>query len=128
MTTPHSKTVNAKNRLYALGRLPVGVMNQTEARFERHLAEHKLIGAVLWYKFEAIKLRLGDNTFLTVDFAIMHADRSIELCDVKGSKSVFQEDAKAKMRIAASLYPLFRFTVAYPRSRRDGGGWVVEEV
>ncbi len=114
-------------RAYALGRLKVGAKNKTEAAYEQHLASCKHLGLVLWYRFEGIKLRLADNTFLTVDFAVMGADGIMELHDTKGSMGMWTDDSKAKMKIAADIYP-FRFKVAVPRSKKDGGGWVIHEV
>jgi hypothetical protein len=117
--------VNPKARLQALGRLKSGQMNATESRYAEHLEMQKRAGAVLWWRFEGIKLRLADNTFLTIDFPVMRADSVLEMVDVKGSKAVFQDDARAKMKIAAEMYP-FVFKAVYPRSKRDGGGWAVE--
>ncbi len=82
---------------------------------------------MLWYRFEGIKLRLADNTFLTPDFAVMRADGQMELHDVKGARAVFQDDAKVKMKVAADAYP-FIFRVAFPRKAKDGGGWDIEVI
>ena len=111
----------------ALGRLKTGAMNKTEAAYAQHLEAKKAAGEVAWYKFEAMKLRLADNTFLTVDFAVMLSEGLLEMHDVKGSKSIYMDDAKVKMKVAADMYPLV-FKVAYPRLKRDGGGWLVEDV
>ncbi|MCE7797871.1 hypothetical protein LWE61_15065 [Sphingobium sufflavum] len=120
-------TVDPKAQLRALGRLPVGEKNQTEQRYEDEvLRPRQLAGEIVWYRFEGIKLRLADNTFLEVDFPVMLADGTMELHDVKGSAAIIEEDAKVKMKVAASLYP-FVFRIAIPKGRR-GGGWTVEEV
>ena len=111
----------------ALGRLKTGAMNKTEAAYAQYLEAKKAAGEVAWYKFEAMKLRLADNTFLTVDFAVMLSEGLLEMHDVKGSKSIYMDDAKVKMKVAADMYPLV-FKVAYPRLKRDGGGWLVEDV
>lgn len=112
---------------FALGRLPAGTLNKTEQAFAQHLEAMKRAGEVLWYEFEAIKLRLADNTFLTVDFAVLSASGYLEMIDVKGGRAVFADDAKAKMKVAAAKFPLV-FKVAYPRPKRDGGGWEIEEI
>lgn len=109
--------------LRALGRLPKGAMNKTEAKYEADVLKPGLMsGEVLWYKFEGIKLRLADNTFLTVDFAVLRSDSVLEMVDVKGGAAIFMDDARAKMKIAADLYP-FPFSVVYPVPKKDGGGW-----
>ena len=116
-----------KAGLYALGRLKTGELNKTEQAYESMLKTMQIAGEILWYKFEGIKLRLADNTFLTVDFSVLTKDSVLEMIEIKGSKFIFEEDAKAKIKIAAEMYP-FVFKVAYPKLKRDGGGWTVEEI
>lgn len=104
---------------YALGRLKVGQLNKTEAAYGAHLALLKSAGEVQWYRFEGVKLRLADNTFYTPDFAVMAADGVLEMHEVKG---FWQDDARAKIKIAADQYP-FRFMAFRARAKKDGGGW-----
>jgi hypothetical protein len=107
----------------ALGRLKTGEMNKTEAAYAAYLAERQRAGAILWHKFEGVKLRLADNTFYTADFAVLGADFAFEIHEVKG---FWQDDARVKIKVAASLYP-FRFLAMKPRAKKHGGGWEVEE-
>ena len=107
----------------ALGRLKVGAMNQTEAAYARTLELRKVAGEVAWYKFEGLKFRLADNTFYTPDFAVQLADGALEAHEVKG---YWQEDARAKIKIAADMYPL-RFIAVQALPKKAGGGWKVEE-
>lgn len=107
----------------ALGRLKAGKMNQTEAAYAEHLRALQHAGEILWFRFEGIKLRLADNTFFTPDFAVMAADGVMEMREVKG---FWQDDARAKIKIAADQYP-FRFIAVRVRPKKDGGGWAVEE-
>lgn len=107
----------------ALGRLKVGKMNQTEAAYAERLRAMQHAGEILWHRFEGIKLRLADNTFYTPDFAVLAADGVMELHEVKG---FWQDDARAKIKIAADQYP-FRFIAVRVRPKREGGGWAVEE-
>ena len=108
--------------MYALGRLKTGSMNKTEAAYDAHLAELQHAGQIKWRKFEGLKLRLADNTFYTPDFAVMAADGVIECHEVKG---FWQDDARAKIKVAADLYP-FRFIAVKARTKKSGGGWEVE--
>lgn len=117
----------AMERMQAKGRLPKGTMNATEAKYAAHLNELKLTGSVLWWKFEPIKLLLAPQTTLTPDFMVMLADGTIEMHDVKGSKAIYADDAKVKMKVAASEYP-FVFRVVYPVRKAQGGGWEIEAV
>jgi len=80
-------------------------------------------GEVLWHKFEGIKLRLADNTFLTVDFAVLTRECALEMHEVKG---FWQDDARVKIKVAASIYP-FRFVAVTARAKKLGGGWEREE-
>lgn len=108
--------------MYALGRLKTGSMNKTEAAYDSHLAELQHAGQIKWRKFEGLKLRLADSTFYTPDFAVMAADGVIECHEVKG---FWQDDARAKIKVAADLYP-FRFIAVKARTKKAGGGWEVE--
>ncbi|MCD5326746.1 DUF1064 domain-containing protein [Chromobacterium piscinae] len=119
----HFKSTGAKSSLLALGRLPAGTMNQTEAAYAQHLEHRKFAGELVWYRFEGIKLRLADNTFYTPDFAVMLANGQMEMHEVKGR---WMDDARAKIKIAADQYP-FRFIAVMARTKRAGGGWDVEE-
>lgn len=107
-----------------LGRLPAGTMNNTEAAYDAHLQMLHRAGEIIWHKFEHIKLRLADKTFLTVDFAVLPASGLLELREVKG---FFRDDAKVKIKVAASMYP-FKFILVRRRPKRDGGGWIETEV
>lgn len=126
-TAPQQKTTAKKSAMQALGRLPKGTMNKTEQAFAKRLDEMKLTGSVLWYKFEGIKLMLAANTSITVDFAVLPESGVLEMIDVKGAKAIFTDDARAKMKVAAAMYP-FIFKVAYPIQLKDGGGWKIEEI
>jgi hypothetical protein len=127
MIHPNRFAQQKRPDLRALGRLKTGQMNKTETAFANYLEGLRLAGEILWWKFEGIKLRLADNTFLTIDFAVLRADAFLELIDVKGAKhGVFQDDARVKMKVAADMYP-FRIHAAYPRPKKDGGGWEFEE-
>lgn len=118
MSRPGSSLPQKAGR-FALGRLRSGQANKTEAAYAEHLEREKQTGAVLWYRFEGLKLRLADNTFYTPDFAVMAADGVMECREVKG---FWQDDARAKIKIAADQYP-FRFIAVRAKPKKDGGGW-----
>lgn len=107
-----------KPSIQALGRLKTGVMNKTEALYASDLELQRSINAIAWYRFEGLKFRLADNTFYTPDFAVMLNTGQIELREVKGH---WADDARAKIKIAAEMYP-FQF-VAIKRVR---GQWEEE--
>ena len=113
-----------QKRMFALGRLKAGVMNRTEAEYELVLRQELHDGLLLWYRFEGVKLRLADNTFLTVDFAVMKADGQLQMREIKG---FMMSDAAVKLKVAADQYP-FSFVVIRKRPKKDGGGWSYEDV
>ena len=110
-------------QLQALGRLKTGQMNKTEQAYANCLERDKQAGKVLWYKFEGMKFRLADNTFYTPDFVVLAADGVLQAHEVKG---FWQDDARAKIKIAADMYPI-QFFAFRPRPKKDGGGWEIEE-
>jgi hypothetical protein len=111
-------------QLQALGRLKTGQMNKTEQAYAATLESAKQAGLVLWYKFEGLKFRLADNTFYTPDFVVMAADGALQAHEVKG---FWQDDARAKIKIAADMYPI-QFYAFKPKAKKDGGGWHQEEI
>lgn len=116
---PFKLPVSPGERHLALGRLPAGTMNKTEAAYDQHLWAKRHDGSVLFHKFEAVKLRLADTTFYSPDFLVMVADGVIEMHEVKG---FWQDDARVKIKVAASMYP-FRFVAI----KKVKGGWEREE-
>lgn len=112
----------AKRARFALGRLKPGTANQLEVQYALHLEERKRSGEVAWYKFEALKLRLADNTFYSPDYAVMLTSGELQCHEVKG---FWQDDARAKIKIAAELYP-FRFFGIQKQAKKHGGGWNIE--
>ena len=115
--------MNRPHKFLALGRLKPGQMNKGESAYAQHLDILKRSGAVLWWRFEGIKLRLADNTFYTPDFAVLAGDSVMECHEVKG---FWQDDARAKIKIAADLYP-FRFKALRVKAKKHGGGWDEED-
>lgn len=111
-----------RNRHYALGRLKQGQRNKLEAAYEARLQLQQQAGEVLWFRFEGMKFRLADNTFYTPDFNILLPDGSLEMHDTKGSRAIFSDDAKVKIKVASSMYP-FRFFAVFPKRKKDGGGF-----
>jgi len=111
-------------KIQALGRLPVGTMNDTEKEYAQRLEILRQAGEIVWFKFEAIKLRLAANTFYTPDFAVLNKKMELELHEVKG---FWAEDARVKIKVAADQYPIFKIIAVTKGPKKEGGGWAVEE-
>lgn len=110
-------------RVFALGRLKSGQMNKTETAYAQELEARKNAQELLWYAFEGVTLKLADGCRYTPDFAVLRVDGVMEMHEVKG---YWQDDAKAKIKVAADKFP-FKFIAVYKRPKKDGGGWKVEE-
>ena len=82
-----------------------GEMNQLEKRYRDHLHLLRINGDVLWFKYNALKLRLAEKTFYIPDFAVVFSDYTIGIDEVKGH---WEDDARVKIKVAAATYP-FRF-------------------
>lgn len=121
------RAATAKSRLYAKGRLKQGQMNKTEKAYAAYLESEKQAGRVTAFWFESMKLKIAEGAcFYSPDFMILRPDGLIELHEVKGSPKIFQEDAKVKVKSCATQYP-FPVRVVYPRTKKSGGGWDVQE-
>lgn len=100
-----------------------GVMNGTEEKYAKDLEMRRAIGDVLWFAFEAVTLKLGQDLRYTPDFAVMRGDGSIEMHECKG---FWRDDALVKIKAAAQMFP-FKFISVAIIPKRDGGGWKVRE-
>lgn len=101
--------------------LPKGQMNKLERSYAGELEYMRQEGKVLAWQFEAIKLLLAERTSYTPDFLVVLPNGEIELIEVKG---FWQEDARAKTKIAAARFPWFRFRGATWNKRV---GWIHED-
>jgi hypothetical protein len=108
-----------KNYGRGVRRVP-GQMNNWERQYADQLHKLQLAGEVQAYWFDAVKLRLADNTFYTPDFLVLMADGLIEVHEVKGH---WEDDARVKIKVAADKFP-FRFKAI----TKAKGQWEVEEI
>lgn len=100
--------------------------NKTEAAFLHFL--HAQPG-IRHQMREGITLKLGNGVRYTPDYTAEETDEShtvrFACYEVKG---FMRDDAAAKLKIAASLFPLFRFYLVKQKRKKDGGGWSIEVV
>jgi deoxycytidine triphosphate deaminase len=73
-----------------------------------------------WICVQAITLKIGYDTRLTLDFWALD-ERGLRAIDVKGFQ---REDALIKIKVAARMYPFIRFLIA----KRNGGVWEHKEI
>lgn len=121
-------------------------MNRWEQEYAMELEARKRAGEILWYGFEAIKLRLTGATFYTPDFAVMELRGKVwspEECRasnipvlpgvsviMKSPRPTFVEvkghlrdDANVKFKVAAELFPWAEFFMYRKKKQSEGGGW-----
>lgn len=109
-------------RRIARGQRKPGQMNKLETDYAGYLREAQIGGEIDWYAYEGIKLRLADATFYTPDFFVMNRAGELECHEVKG---YWEDDARVKIKVAATLFP-FRFRAVTRVTKKDGGGWKTE--
>lgn len=101
-----------------------GAMNKTESQRSEELEAMRIAGQIQWFGYEAITLKLANDTRYTPDFAIVDAVGNLKFEETKG---FWRDDAKVKIKVAARLFPHFHFSALKKRSKLDGGGWRIEE-
>lgn len=100
-------------------------MNKTEAEYAGMLEARRVSGEILWWAFEAMTLKLADNTRYTPDFLVMLADGALEVHETKGG--FIREDGWLKLKVAAGMFP-FRFFLCQKQAKKAGGGWTIRRV
>ena len=122
---PAARQSDGVKRWQALGRLPKGQMNKTEAAYAQRLEMLKHQGEILDWKFHPMNLRLAANTFYEVDFLVLHADMSVAIHETKGEYT--SEKGQMKIKLAAEAVPWFRFYKCIKVAQKNGGGWKIED-
>lgn len=99
-------------------RLPPGQMNKLEKAYASELQKNVYAGQIEAFRFEPINLRLAPKTFYKPDFLVV--TQHIEFHEVKGH---WEDDARVKIKVAAEIYPWFRFIAVQFKNKH----WVTEE-
>jgi hypothetical protein len=119
---------NPARRGYAKASRPrhsPGVMNNTEREYADMLDIRRAAGEITAYWFERLTLKLAADSRYTPDFLVLLSCGALEIHEVKGS--FIRDDAAAKLKIAADVFP-YRFILAQRLSKKQGGGWKIEPV
>lgn len=95
--------------------------SKLEQAFAGYLHGLLLAGDILQYRYEPLRFNLAPNTTITPDFQIKLKDGTYEFLEVKGWA---REDAIAKLKICARLYPEWRFVLV----QRKRGVWEMKEL
>lgn len=110
------------SRLQRAGLLPPKkrAMNKLEGAYAQRLELERLAGVWQWWAFEAIRLRLAEGAWYKPDFAMLDPGGHLVLHETKGH---WREAAKVRIKVAAELYPFFRFTAVTRERAKAGGAW-----
>ena len=97
---------NSLARFQALGRLPKDVMNNTEKAFAAYLAQRQSLGAIVWWKFHPMNVRLAKNTYYEVDFLAMESTGNLVIYETKGTYTT--DKGQIKIKLCAEALPVFK--------------------
>ena len=92
-------------------------MNKWESSYAQYLELIRQTGAIQWWEFEPVKLRLAQGCYYIPDFWVLRTDGVYEFHEVKGH---WRDDALVKFKVAASQFP-FTFIAKSLKA----GGWEV---
>lgn len=121
----HTQQPPAEQRPAAKGRRPADAtlgyvaerMNKLEAKYAGRLEALRRAGKIVFWKFEAVALRLADRTTYNPDFYLMLPDGSVGFHETKG---FWRDDARAKIKVAAEEFPeMFFVAVQWDGKRKE---------
>jgi hypothetical protein len=96
-------------------------MNKLEGAYAQRLELERIAGLWQWWAYEAIKLRLANGAWYKPDFALIDAGGHFVIHETKGH---WREAARVRIKVAAELFPFFKFVAVTRQLQRDGGAWV----
>lgn len=99
-----------------------GQMNKLESLYAQELEARRLVGDILAWHFEAVKLKLAPATFYTPDFMVILPNATVQLHEVKGH---WEDDARVKIKVAARLFAGISF-YGIRREKGRNAGWAHE--
>ena len=110
-------------KLRVLGAQRAAGMNKTEGDYALILEARRAAGQIAAWRYEGLRLKLGDGSYYTADFALLLPDGTLELHETKG---FMREAARVRLRSAAAQWPVR--IVLIRRDPRVTHGWLLEDV
>lgn len=95
--------------------------SKLEQAYADYLHTLFLAGEIRMYRYEPIRFTLAPNTTLTPDFQVILSDGTMEFRETKG---FCRDDAMAKLKICARMYPEWKFWLV----KRKRGVWEHKEL
>ena len=102
-------------------------MNGTERDYARHLYCLGRARQISSFSFQGLKLILAERCTYTPDFFVEMPDGTKECHEIKGRKGTrfyAKDDAIVKIKVAAVLFPQYKFSIRWPDGK---GGWNKKE-
>ncbi len=115
------RTIELKDSAIAIPSQKSAFRSKLEEAYSRYLHGLLLAGDIRQYRYEPMRFNLAPNTTITPDFQVILADGTMEYREVKGWA---REDAMAKLKICARLYPEWKFWLV----KRKRGVWEHREL
>ena len=113
--------------------LPRSEMNKGESVYKQWLEILQKGDLIIAWFFQSWTFKLASDCRYTPDFAVLRFPHQWTLVDVKGRKVKpdgsqtywAEEDAKIKIKVAAKMFPMFRWVIAFPL---QNGEWQEVEI
>lgn len=99
------------------------ITNRSDMAYAEYLEALRTAGMIREWHYQKLTLVLGADCRYTPDFFVVRVTGECELHEVKG---FWRDDAKAKARVCASMFP-FRVLVAQMGKKADKGKWIISE-
>lgn len=105
-----------------------GYRSKVEARYAQYLELQVKVGAIKSWLYEPITLKLAPGVRYQPDFLVINNDNEVSLFETKGRKGASfwsMPVSKIKYKLAADLYPWWRFYVTWPKANGEWESIVV---
>lgn len=90
-----------------------------EEQYNAILEARLVAGEIQWFKYESLRFKLAEGAWLNLDFAVVAADGTFEMHEVKGQ---WREAARVRWKVVKETYPIvFKLVV------KRGGQFVITE-
>lgn len=99
-------------------------MNRLESAYAQYIELERLAGVWQWWAYEPLKLRLASGAYYKPDFALVDLTGRLVLHETKG---FWREAARVRIKVAAELYPHFRFVAVTRQRAKAGGNWMFKQ-
>lgn len=96
----------------AILRPPSTYKSKAEERYAFQLEMRKRAGEIVDWRYEPMALNIGADTRYVPDFLVVRNDGTIEFQEVKG---FMRDQARVKIRVAASMLRWFDFSIVWSR-------------